>query len=184
MTRLRSKLKLGDPFRRYSVTAFFHFTDRRNLSMIREMGGLYSLVELRKRKVEIACPGGNQWSHDADALKGVDQYVHLCFRPNHPMEFRAREEGRIEQSIFLQIHPDVLAIDGVCFAPDVSNKSGVAIHPIRDAVKQKLIDFKVLYTRTDWSNPAIQARLQQAEKSELLVPDHVSMKYIRNCPDG
>lgn len=183
MKRLRSKLT-KDPFRRYSVSAFYHFTDRRNLAKIRELEGLFSLVELTNRSVKIPRPGGNDWSHDADAMKGVDQYVHLCFRPTHPMEFRAREDGRIEQSIFLQVHPAVLDIDGVCFAPDVSNKAGVEIHPIRDALKQQLIDFEVLYTRTDWSDPAIQERLQQAEKAELLIPKHVPMKYIRNCPNG
>jgi hypothetical protein len=169
-----------DPFNRYVVTSFYHFTDRKNAASIRQHGGLYSLAVLRVREIEIPAPGGNDWSHDADQMKGLDQYVHLCFRPNHPMEYVARQDGRISDSVYLQIHPDILQTKGVMFAADVSNKSGVEIVSLEEAVK--IIDFEVLYTRTDWSNSEIQKRLKQAEKYELLVPDHVPMKYIRNLP--
>lgn len=91
---------------------------------IREHHGLYSLAALRKMGVEIPVPGGNEWSHDADERRGLDQYVHLCFRPNHPMEYVARQDGRITDSVYLHIHPDVLHLEGVMFAADVSNKSG------------------------------------------------------------
>lgn len=105
-----------DPFLRYAVTAFYHFTDRRNLPMIKEHGGLYSLAMLRKMEIEIPAPGGNEWSHDTDRRIGLDRYVHLCFRPTHPMEYVARQDGRIVDSVYLQIHPDVLKVDGVMYA--------------------------------------------------------------------
>ena len=171
-----------DAFLRYAVTSFYHFTDRRNAASIRERGGLYSLAALREMGVEIPAPGGNDWSHDADGMKGLDRYVHLCFRPNHPMEYVARQDGRITDSVYLQIHPDVLSTEGVMFTADVSNKSGVEMIPLAEALE--IIDFKVLYTRTDWSDPEIQQRLRQAEKYELLMPNHVPMKFIRNLPHG
>ena len=68
------------------------------------------------------------------------------------------------------------------FTDDVSNKSGVEIYTIEEA--KKIIDFPVLYTRTDWNDPEIQMRLQQAEKYEILVPDHIPLEYIRNIPNG
>ena len=169
-----------DPLRH--IPELFHFTDRRNLASIRAHGGLLPLAHLRKRKIEIAAPGGNEWSHDADEMKGVDQHVHLCFRPTHPMEYVAREDGRITDSIFLQIHPDVLWWDDVKFTADVSNKSGVSLYTVEEA--RGLIDFEVLYTRTNWSDPAIQARLGQAEKYEILVPKKIPLSMIRNFPDG
>ena len=43
-----------------------------------------------------------------------------------------------------------------------------------------LIDFTVLYTRTDWSDPAIQERLKAAEKCEVLVPELIPLSHIRN----
>jgi hypothetical protein len=115
------------------ITLLYHFTDRRNLPLIREMGGLYPRAKLAKKGVQVAAPGGNQWSLDADKLKGMDHYVHLCLRPNHPMEYLARQEGRIGDTIFLQIHPEVLFWEGVKFAPDVSNKAGVEVCSIEEA---------------------------------------------------
>ena len=94
------------------------------------------------------------------------------------MEYLARQDGRIVDSIFLEIHPSVMQYPGVMFAPDVSNKAGVDAVPIAQA--GELIDFEVLYNRTDWSDQAIQQRLKQAEKYEVLVPCHIPLVLIRN----
>jgi hypothetical protein len=131
-----------------------------------------------KRDISIPAAGGNQWSRDADEMRGMGSYVHLCFRSNHPMEFLARQDGRIGDSIFLEIHPSVMQFPGVMFTPDVSNKGGVQAVPIAQATE--LIDFEVLYTRTDWTDQAVQQRLKQAEKYEVLVPCHIPLTYIRN----
>ncbi len=47
-----------------------------------------------------------------------------------------------------------------------------------------MIDHEVLYTRTDWRDPAIQQRLSQAEKCEILVPGFIPLELIRNFPNG
>jgi hypothetical protein len=169
-----------DPLRQ--ITVLYHFTDRRNLQLIREYGGLYPSDVLKKMGVDIPAPGGNEWSQSADELREMGRYVHLCFRATHPMEFRAREDGRIGDSIFLQIHPEVLQWEGVRFTPDVANKSGVSIHTIEEA--RHVIDFEVLYTRTNWNDPVIKLRLQQAEKCEILVPKYIPINLIRNLPNG
>jgi hypothetical protein len=46
------------------------------------------------------------------------------------------------------------------------------------------IDYDILYTRTNWKDPAIQAKRQAAERCEILVPDHVPMRFIQNFPNG
>lgn len=171
-----------DPFVRYNVTHFFHFCDRRNLPIIRDLGGLYSLERLESFGVEIPAPGGNDWSHEADRKKGLDHYVHLCLRNNHPMEYVARKEGRIVDTIFLQVSSEILQEKGVMYAPDVSNKAGIEILTIDEG--RKLIDFEVAYTRTDWKNPDIKQRLDDCEKCEILVPDFISIDLIRNISDG
>jgi hypothetical protein len=157
------------------IPMLYHFTDRRNLDLIRKHGGLHPRADLVKRSIEVPAPGGNQWSQDADETKGMGKYVHLCFRSNHPMEHLARQDGRITDSIFLEIHPSVLQLEGVRFTADVSNKSGVESIPIADA----LIDYEVLYTWTDWNDPAIKVRLKQAEKYEVLVPCCIPLTHIR-----
>ncbi|MGR9134799.1 DarT ssDNA thymidine ADP-ribosyltransferase family protein [Rhizobium leguminosarum] len=160
------------------VPLLYHFTDRRNLESIQKLGGLYPYSMLVQKGIAVPAPGGNDWSHDADARSGVDGDVHLCFRNNHPMEHTARQAGRIENTIFLQVHASVLGWQGVRFTSDVANKAGVAAIPIANA--QPSIDFEVLYTRTDWKDPAILARLQQAEKCEVLVPHFIPLSLIRN----
>ena len=164
------------------IPALYHFTDRRNIDSIRTLRGIYPYATLKEMGVDIPAPGGNDWSHDADGLKGMDRFVHLCLRPSHPMEFRAREEGRIRDSVFLSVHPDVLSWEGVRYCPDVSNKVGVAHYPMAEGIE--MIDFEVLYTRTDWKDPHVQARLQMAEKCEILVPAIIPLELIRNLPNG
>ena len=87
-------------------------------------------------------------------------------------------------AIYLQVHADVRKLDGVLFTPGVANKTGMPIYSMEEALKQSLIDFAVLYTYTNWNDPQIQQRLQQAEKSEVLVPDFIPLDLIRNLPNG
>ena len=164
------------------IPRLYHFTDRRNLTLIRQYGGLFSHAELRRRQIVVPAPGGNQWSLDADQISGMDGYVHLCFRSNHPMEYLARQDGRIIDSIFLEIHPSVLQVPEVRFSPGVSNRADAEYFAIDQA--RVMIDFQVLYTRTDWHDAAIQERLRAAEKAEILIPGHISLNLIRNIPNG
>jgi hypothetical protein len=166
-----------------TIQDLFHFTDSRNLPSIKTAGGLFSYVRLKEMGVMIPAPGGNDWSHQADAYKGMDKYVHLCFRPTHPMEYVAKAEGRIVSSVILNIHTDVLQIDGTRFTAGVSNKADAVTYSLKDAME--IIDFDMLYgPRKDWRNPEIQARLQQVEKYEILVPDHIPIERILNFPNG
>ncbi|GHC64179.1 DarT ssDNA thymidine ADP-ribosyltransferase family protein [Limoniibacter endophyticus] len=163
------------------IPRLYHFTDKKNLPLIRELGGLLPRAELEKRDIKIPAPGGNEWSISADGWKNMDKYVHLCFRKNHPMEYVAKQDSRISQSVFLEIKRDVLSIPGVLFTNDVANKNGVEAVSIDQA--NSMVDFEVLYTKTDWSDPAIKARLAQAEKYEVLVPAIIPLNLI-GMPDG
>ncbi|MEP1208646.1 MAG: DarT ssDNA thymidine ADP-ribosyltransferase family protein [Rhizobiaceae bacterium] len=160
------------------ISHLYHFTDRRNLDSIKSLGGLFPYSILVERGINIPAPGGNEWSHDADAMNGVDGDIHLCFRNNHPMEHVARQEGRLGDTIFLRINASVLQWTGVRFTSDVANKADVVATPIADA--ESIIDFEVLYTRTDWNDPQISARLQNAEKYEVLVPHVIPLDMIGN----
>lgn len=162
---------------RFAISCFYHFTDSRNLASIRKRNGLLSCAELIRQNIPVVAPGGNEWSHDADVLSGVDDYIHLCFLDDHPMEYLAKQDGRIVQSVYLQVVPEVIGLEGVMFAPDVSNKSGVKLLPLEEAVRN--MDFEVIYDHTDWRDPAVQARRKIAKKYELLVPRHVPSSLIR-----
>ncbi len=160
----------------------YHFTDTRNLPSIREHGGLFPLAELRRRGISIRAPGGSELSHRLDTERGLDEYVHLCFRAQHPMEHVARQDGRIAESVFLRIDARVAAWPDVRFASGIAYSTGFEIHAMDEAFK--LIDFEVLYRYTDWRDSDIQERLKRATKYELLVPRKIPIALIRNIPDG
>jgi hypothetical protein len=164
---------LGSPQQRY----FIHFTDAANLPSIRQHG-LLSMRELRRRRMEIPAPGGNQWSQEADEASGMDEYVHLCFKTGHPMEKGAIDGGAIRDLRHLQISPEVIKLPGVLITNDVSNKRGVK--PGDPATMLDELDLEVLYKRTNWRDDAVRQRLVLAEKAELLIPKDIPTKYIIN----
>jgi hypothetical protein len=175
-------IKMKTIIGRYNFDGVWHFTDRSNLDSIKEHKGLLSLRELERRGITIPAPGGNEWSHDADRMKGVHEYVHLAFIDDHPMLYRAKQDGRIPAPIWLKIDASVLLQDGVRFCSEVSNKSGATILAAAEAIRQ--VDFDVLFTYMDWRNPEIQARRQAALKSEILVPDFIPIEKILGIKNG
>ena len=167
---------------KYKFDGVWHFTDRSNLELIKKHHGLLSLGEAERRGIEIPMLGGNDWSHDADKMKGVHEYVHLAFVDDHPMLFRAKQNGRIPNPIWLKIKSSILLEEGVRFCPDVSNKSGVPILTAEEAKEQ--IDFEVLFTYMDWRDPEIQKRRQAAIKSEILIPKFIPIEHILGFKNG
>ncbi len=99
--------------RKYGFDGIWHFTDRSNIELIQEHKGLLSLGEAERRGVLIPKPGGNEWSHDADKRKGVEEYVHLAFVDDHPMLFCAKQDGRITDPVWLKIKSEILLREGV-----------------------------------------------------------------------
>lgn len=168
--------------RGYGIDAVWHFTDKANFTSIQQHGGLLPYAELQRRGVDIQAPGGNEWSHDADSRVGVDEYVHLAFIPNHPMLYRAKEDGRITRPSWLKIDVSILFQDGVRFTREVANRAGARLLTIEEARHE--IDWEVLFTRTDWSDPEIKARRQAAEKSQILIPGMVPLARILGAKDG
>jgi hypothetical protein len=154
----------------------YHFTDAKNIPSIAQHG-ILSKKEASRRGIVVAMRGGNQWSNDADIMKGLEDYVNLCFTMSHPMCHIAHMDGRIPNPLYLPISADVLEIPGVKITLAVANKSGTKLLDVEDGLSQ--LDLDVLYTRTNWSDPAIQARLTASEKCEILVPKVVPVELIK-----
>ena len=171
MSKIVKLVEILKKNRRY----FFHFTDTRNIPSIRE-NGLISMRNLREGNIIIA-PGGNDWSLEADRRSGMDAFVHLCFFDEHPMEYLATKDGRILQSKFLRILPDVLLSEGVLITDMVANRADALPKPAEEMIEK--LDLKVIYTRTDWKDPKIQTRLKAAKRCEILIPKFVPTKFIR-----
>lgn len=120
--------------------------------------------------------GGDEASLAIDTHLGLDEHVHLHFCGTHPMEFRAREEGRILTTRYIKVSPNVLLRDGVLLSDQVSTANAANIRPANELVPK--MDFEVTYTRTDWRIPEIQARRRAAEKWEALIPGAIGLGDI------
>ncbi len=64
---------------------------------------MFSFREAERRGIEIPSSGGNDWSHDADRIKEVDEYVHLAFVDDHPMLFLAKKEHKYQNPFGLKL---------------------------------------------------------------------------------
>lgn len=150
----------------------YHFTDIANIPSIHE-NGLLPKRCLEERGIRFN-PVSNEWSQCADQRNSLDCYVHLCFKNQHQMAYARRHQGC--NIVFLEISTDVLYYDGVLFTNDVSNKHGVIPFSIDEF--ENNIDCDVLFGTTNWFDPSIQNRLQNAEKSEVLIPTVIPTNKI------
>ncbi|MSP27014.1 MAG: DUF4433 domain-containing protein [Methylococcales bacterium] len=156
------------------IKPLYHFTDTRNIPSIKEHG-LLSLAELKCWGIEIPAAGGNELSHNLDEERKLDEYVHLCCFTNHPMEWTAKQDERINQSRFLSIKPIVLEWEGVKFTLDVANKSGEPLLSFEQA-KEKGMDIEIICSSSRLDN--WKPRRDIAEKYEILVPNVIPVEFI------
>jgi hypothetical protein len=165
-----------------AVTRLFHFTPDTNLANIRAHEGIYATARLREMGIEFT-PGGNELSLRLDSDGGMDQYVHLCWDYGHPMEWYMRNRGlRVR---YLEIDPVIMREPTTRFSPGVANANGMYTHSIQEAVDGGMIDYDAINRRIGSLKDANnQHRRQQAEQTEVLIPDFVPMRFIRNFPNG
>lgn len=152
-------------------------------------------TELLRLEIIPPKPGGESVSREQDAKRGLDRYVHLCLKDQHPMEHTQRQNGHIGQTRFLRISTDVLHYPGVMGCSEVANKSGATIHPLEQALDK--IDLDILfYRRVDFSKSALDAcgddqkkkaeilalrsRYNEAKKAEILIPARIPQELIYN----
>jgi ssDNA thymidine ADP-ribosyltransferase, DarT len=170
-----------DPLLR--IPHLYHFTDVSNLPSIREADGLLSTALLREVKQEF-CAGGDDDSLVLDIRCGMDKYVHLCFDERHPMAYRLKERKPDANLIYLKVDRAILHQPDVMFSTGVGYANNAEVVTLVQAVERQLIDFEVMYTRMDWRVLEIQRRRRSAELCEILVPDYVALKFIKNMPNG
>jgi len=165
------------------IPHLYHFTDMTNMPNIRRLGGLLSTAKLREMG-ESFDSGGDEDSLSLDARCGMDQFVHLCFTVDHPMAGRVKQRKSGPNLFYLKIDRAILYQPGVMFATGVGYANNARTVTLGEAVEQELINFKSLYTWTDWRDPEAQRMRRAAELCEILVPDYVPMTFIRNMPNG
>jgi hypothetical protein len=172
---------IPDPLLR--IPQLYHFTDVRNLPSIKDLDGIHATARLNEMGVKFYS-GGNELSLQLDRQSEMDQFVHLCFDLRHPMESYIKTRDSEAQVLYLKIDRAILYQDGVRFSTGVANALGAQTFTIEEAQQGNMIDYQVLYTYMPWSDPQVQSRRHAAELCEILVPNYVSMKFVRNFPNG
>lgn len=165
------------------IPVLYHFTDKSNIPMIRQLGGLFSTA-LLKEMGHAFCAGGDEDSLALDVRCGMDKFVHLCFVIGHPMAFRVKERKPEADLIYLQIDRAILHQPGIMFATGVGYANNAETVALAEAVARNLIDFNALYAWTDWREPGAHAKRHAAELCEILVPNYIATAFIRNLPNG
>lgn len=162
----------GSAYNKY----IYHFTDSRNLPDIKSRG-LLSKTEMQRLGFQSPHPSGNKWSWDGDRIKGISDYVSLCFTDRHPMCYVAEHKGkRIQNPKYLCIKPEILLQDGVMFAAGIANATSTRIMPLAEAAE--VLDVEVLYRWTNWKDAEVKARRDIVRKYELLVPKRIPFDMI------
>lgn len=163
-----------------AIKWLYHFTDTRNVPLILQHGGLWSLREQAQKGISFVAPGGDADSQRNDREKGWDRYVHCCLHPENPMEFRKKQKGEIGESLFIRIDLAVLHNEGVRFIPGFSNTNGIQDYGLADAFSAGVVDVAPLYS-FDYSRVE---RWKAAKKFSILVPDHIPLGQLLNLSNG
>lgn len=158
----------------HNITKLYHFTDKANLPSIKQYGGLYSWDYCSRNNITIPKPGGSPTSWILDKGKGLQNFVRVSFVKDHPMLFVARNDGRIENPVVLEIKLDVIYLKNTKYANQNAAKNGV----IADGSFEQFnsINFPILRRRyfdlsTD-EKPYYQA--------EVLILEKIPIEYITN----
>lgn len=174
-------MNIRDIIEYYNTTSVWHFTDSSNLESIKKHG-LLSLEILTKENIEVSCYGANELSHTLDRARGFDRYVHLSLIKEHPMQYVKKQNSEIPNPIWLEIDASVLFEDKTIFSDTVANASGSKIYDIDKLDRH--VDLEVLWSRTNWSDPAIQHRRRVAKKSEIMVANKIDTNLILGVYHG
>lgn len=158
------------------IHTLYHFTDSSNIDSILNEG-IYSNKQLQVREIEFT-PGGNTLSQELDQQNKLDDYVHLCLTPHHPMAHDAQNRGSIKDPKFLKISPTILDSPNIAACMHVSVSSTAKIISLDDALSE------INWTdwTSFWNNDAITGLEDFANnpifKIEILVPKHIASSYL------
>lgn len=140
------------------IECFYHFTDVKNIPLIKDIGGLCSWDFLYKNKVIIPFQGGDEESMKYDKKYGLEDYVRLCFCKNHPMEYRLQQRGA--KLVMLRISVEVAKFANTLFS-DMNAADSRHTHggQLSDLLKVNIDATKTGITARD----DINFKLRQAE---------------------
>ncbi|MGK0291481.1 MAG: hypothetical protein ACI86H_002949, partial [bacterium] len=154
----------------------YHFTDSRNIPMIKARGGLYSWKACEELKINIPNPGGGSLSRDLDRRYGLENYVRFSFHKHNPMLYIACRDGRINKEEWLDIDLEVAAFRETQYSDMNATKNEHQVGNNLNFLEQN-VRYDLLRKRNQFEIDESQQKYYQAE---VMVKRHVPLKYIKN----
>lgn len=159
----------------HRIDKLYHFTDSENLKSIIQNGGLYSWADCEEKGITIAKPGGGEPSRKLDKRHGLEHYVRLSFTKRHPMMFVAKDDGRINDPVILEINPEILYEEDTLFSDRNAASNDAHVGGTLDDFKK--IHFKSVIARKQFD---LEESEQPYFQAEILVKNFIPLKYITN----
>ena len=156
-----------------NIKSFWHFTDASNLETIKKHG-LQSLWNIERLNIPVKRFGGNKLSHQLDYEKNLELYVHLAFIKDHPMYYRAIQDKRIINPVWLEVDIRILFHKECYFCPTVANQKNATPYTFDRIVE---LDFEKFYHHD------FDIR-KEARKAEVLVKGKIEPFYIKGIYYG
>jgi hypothetical protein len=171
--------------REFGIYSIWHFTDVKNLLGILEAGGLLPSELLDMNEVT---PSGDPTARAREVKLGLHQYVHLCFFPEHPMEWaithNPSRHPELREVIWLEISTNVLTRKDVCYTYQMANTKNARKLDEEAAIADLNLGFlfpskskahfnqNIMYEKRDVRSVAL--------KHEILVPGKIRLSDIKN----
>ena len=166
---------IQDFLRSKGITKLYHFTDRSNIQSIIDNDGLFSWKDCNNMGISVNRPGGSDTSHSIDSYLGLDGYVRLCFTKNHPMMYVAKNDGRIEDPVVLEIDLSVVELSWTKFSDRNAARNGAVIKLGLSGARN--IHFSTVRQPTHFNLSDDEKEYYQAE---VLILEKVPISYISN----
>ena len=181
MAKMNDWDEIKDILEQNNIHKLYHFTDRDNLEVIINNGGLYSWKDCEDRGITIPKPGGGgpgslSWS--LDARSGLQNYVRVSFTQQHPMMYIAMNEGRISNPVILEIDPEVLYEESTKYSDRNATRNGALIGNDVDAFKR--IHFQTIKAKNHFD---LDTEEQPFYQAEILVKNFIPLNKILNITD-
>jgi hypothetical protein len=161
------------------INFLYHFTDKANIQSIINNGGLYSWDYSERNNITIPRPGGTDLSRQLDIIKGLQNYVRLCFVKEHPMLYVATKEGRIITPVLLKIGRDVIYGRNTKFSDINATTTRTRPNIGNTFTHLSNINFRIFNRNYKDLNENEKKQYQ----AEVLVEEKIPINYILNIHD-
>lgn len=157
--------KISEKYRKIVGNKLYHYSPYENVDEIEKHMKLYSSTNIKENNIKVAY-FTNELSRQLDKRIGLNNYVFLVFREDHPLIHKVRQSGLKLLKISLDI--SILDIPGVLISDRVANDSNANFFTPEHALKLLKIEYCKGYIsdRNIWD---------EVKKYEILVPNNIDL---------